>query len=239
MTIESDLDDEIRNSQAIIYYYRLEAINLNYYIFQKNFNDLKIPIENMKDPQKAIPIWDINKRKELEQVQYEVIRRLLNYIFSAKALVDYTRNLIDDWYANTDFMVEYNAEIKTRFVENELVGFIEDLRNYSAHYSLPITRPSFSITKDNSQNVQFNHSFIMSKSVLLHWKNWDKGKKYLDKSPEDIEIEKFSYEYFNLVDNFDRWLYGKLVKLHKVDLDWVIEKSRQLRSLLDIVYKDK
>lgn len=239
MSVASDLNDEIGNSKAIIYYDRLEAIKLNFYIFQKNFNELKTPIENMKDPKKAIPMWDVNKRSKLELIQYEVIRRLSNYIFSAKALVDYTRNLIDDWYANTDFMVEYNDEIKTRFTGNELVGFIEDIRNYSAHYSLPITFPSFSITKDNSQNMQFKHSFIMSKSVLLQWKNWDKGKRYLDNAPEDIEIEIFSYEYFILVDDFHHWLYKKLSKLHKPDLDWLYEKSEKLRSILGNVYRGK
>ncbi|MHB8136411.1 MAG: hypothetical protein ACYDH1_19550 [Anaerolineaceae bacterium] len=237
MSIESELNNEIRNSQAIIYYDRLEAIKLNFYVFNKNFIELKTPLENMKDPNKSIPLWDVSKRSELEQIQYEVIRRLLNYIFSAKALVDYTRNLINDWYINTDFKKEYDTEIKKRFIENDLCGFMEDLRNYSAHYSLPITRPSFSVINMNSKNQKFEHKFIMSKSVLLRWKNWDKGKKYLNGAPENIEIEIFSYAYFSLIDSFDHWLYRKLVAIHKNDLDWLTDKSQQLHTLVEKSFK--
>lgn len=82
-SIESDLDDEIRNSQGIIYYDRLRAIRLNFYVFDKNFVELKILMEKMKDPKISLPLLDRNKRYELEIFQSEVIRRLLNYIFSA------------------------------------------------------------------------------------------------------------------------------------------------------------
>ncbi|MDP3441377.1 MAG: hypothetical protein Q8T08_00815 [Ignavibacteria bacterium] len=234
MSKESEIDDEIRNSQGRIYYWRLKSLSLNYYVFNKNFEELKIPIENMKDPKNALLAWDIKKRDVLEIVQFEVIRRLLNYIFSAKALVDYTRNLISRWYSNTDFKNDYDKEIQKRFTGNEIAGFIEDLRNYSAHYSLPISRPGFSIMGVNTHNVQIEHYYIMSKSVLLQWDGWtEKGKKFLNHSPEDINIEEFTYKYFTMVEDFEHWLIENLKNLHKTDLDWLYKKSKQLKTLLD------
>ncbi len=236
MSVESDLEEEIQNSQAIIYYGQLESIKLNYFVFKRNFEELRIPLDNMNDLKKGFPLWDVDKRGDLEKIQYEVIRRLFNFLFSSKALVDYTRNSIKEWYKGTDFKKEYDEEISKRFTNNYLVGFIEDLRNYSAHYSLPVSRPRFTISGINTKDFHYQHSFVMSKTILLRWKDWKKGKKFLSNSPEEISIDEFTHDYFKLIDNFESWLYKRIFDLHKEDLEWLSVKNKQLNDLLDKIF---
>jgi len=236
MSVESDLEKEIQNSQAIIYYGRLESIKLNYFVFKRNFEELRIPLKNMNDLEKGFPLWDVDKRGDLENIQYEVIRRLFNFLFSSKALVDYTRNSIKKWYKGTEFKREYDKEILKRFTNNDLVGFIEDLRNYSAHYSLPVSRPRFTLSGINTKDFHYQHSFVMSKTILLRWKGWEKGKNYLNKSSEEISIDEFTHEYFKMIDDFESWLFKRIAELHKKDLEWFYEKSKQLNDLLDKIF---
>jgi hypothetical protein len=237
MSEASDLEDEIRNSQAIIYNSQLNKLSQNYYIFHKNYLELKIPLENIKAPEISLPLWDVEKRSQLDLLQKEVVRRLFNYIISAKAHVDYTRNSITEWYTNTEFKKEYDKEVKARFMDNDLVGFIEDLRNYSSHYSPPIIYQQFTVKNINSHTQVFEHRFLLSKSILLEWESWKKGKLFLDKCDESIDVEKFVDDYFLLIDGFENWLLGRLISLHKKDLDWLEEKSKRLKELLDIIYK--
>lgn len=77
----------------------------------------------------------------------------------------------------------------------------------------------------------------MSKSILLRWKKWGKGKRFLCNSDENIEVESFTYDYFLLIESFNLWLYNKLNSLHKTDLDWLYEKINQLDLLLQEIYK--
>ena len=175
------LDDEIRNSEAIKYYYRIKSLVLNYYVFFRNFVELDTLFNSFNSPMDIIKIWDENQREKLEQTDNEVVRRLLNYVLSAKALIDYTRNSIKTWYSGTDFERNYQKEIESRFVNNELAGFFEDLRIYSSHYSLLITFPQFTISNMNTENQVYEHKFLISKEILMDWKNWTKGKNIYSK----------------------------------------------------------
>lgn len=229
-----NLDQEIRNSNAIIYYYRLETLRLNYFVVNENHRSLKDKLTTFNDPKFLLSAWDVNNRKSLELIQFDIIRRLLNYLSSAMSLKEYTRNLIQEWYKETEIHSDYLEKVKNTFEKVPVVGFVEDLRNYSLHYSLPITFPQFEARIGKNQEVdELKHNFLMDKDSLLKWNNWKpKSKPFLNTQPKEINVEEFIDLYHSIITDFHSWLFDKIRKKHKKELEWLSNKSKELNDII-------
>jgi len=222
--------EQIKNSDAIIFESRLKTLTINYYVFDKNYESLKEPLKMMKDPKVFLKVWDQKNPTKLEIIQYDVVRRLLNYLSSAMSLKEYTRILIEFWYKDTSFEKDYKKEIETRFKGNAVVGFIEELRNYSLHYSLPISFPQFSI---DLHSRAIEHKFLISKKSLLNWSGWKtKARPYLDAQSDEIDMEKLIEKYYEIVSSFHHWLYDQILFIHKDDIEWISGMRKKLSQLL-------
>jgi hypothetical protein len=176
-----------------------------------------------------LKLWGLRNRRKLETVINETLRLLHNYLASAKSLVDQTRVVIRTWYKETEFLKEYEAQIISRFGNNPMTGFIEDLRNFNLHYSIPVTNATFSIQIDKETGLDtFNHSFVLVKSSLLEWSGWtEKGKTFLSASNDEIEIGSLVDGYYEQILDFHSWLVNKLQEIHKEDLAWLAEMSQK------------
>ena len=162
-----------------------------------------------------------------------MVRLVHNYLAAAKTLIDVTRKLINDWYRKTDFIIEYKEQIKARFTDNKLAGFIEDLRNYALHYSLPITSLRITFNNDPLPNEQTERvTFYFEKATLQQWKNWSKGKEYLRIANDEIVIEEFVDKYYQEVLSFHGWMHKRLEEKHKDDLRWLNEMGQRVEELL-------
>jgi len=225
---------EIENSDAIVFESRLRTLRINYFVFEKNYQSLKQPVEMMKDPKVFLEVWDMKNPINLEIVQYDVVRRFLNYLSSAMSLKEYTRILIASWYKKTEFEKDYSNEIEKRFKGNDVVGFIEELRNFSLHYSLPISFPQFSV---DMTSKALDHKFLIDKRSLLNWSGWKtKARPYLDAQGDVIDMEDLVDEYFDIVSSFHNWLYDEISKIHEDDLKWISDKRNRLRQYLPDEY---
>ena len=229
----SDQDDllalakEVNDSDALRYAGRIKTLQVNYYVFNRNYGELKKLIEIKNDPKKMLELWDLRNRNQLEIVINEVLRLFHNFLASAKSLVDQTRVVIRAWYKDTDFLKEYNHQIASRFTNNQTARFIEDLRNYNLHYSLPITNATFTIHNDKETGKSaIDFSFVLVKSGLLEWSGWDKGKAFLSSSNDKIDIGNLASEYYKQILDFHSWLVERLQEIHQEDLLW-LEKMRQ------------
>jgi len=174
------LAQEVHKSNAIKYAGRIETLRTNLFVFNRNYQELKNLIEVGNNQEKMLKLWDLRNRRQLETVINEVLRLLHNFLASAKSLVDQTRVVIRTWYKETEFIKEYKTQVTSRFVNNPMTGFIEDLRNFNLHYSLPITHATFSIQIDKETGYNTtDFSFVLIKTGLLDWSGWEKGKNFL------------------------------------------------------------
>jgi hypothetical protein len=223
------LEEEVINSNAARYQGYIETLNANFYIFSRNYQELTKLLEVTKNEEKMLQIWDLRNRQQLEMLLLEIIRLFHNFLASAKSLVDQTRIVINKRYKDTKFLDEYNKQINSRFVNNPLTGFIEDLRNYNLHYSLPVTNATFSIYKDQKtcQNA-IDYSFVLIKPSLLIWKEWGKGKDFLNEAKDKIDISNLVDEYFKQIFDFHTWLINSLQEIHKDDLLWLAEMRQKI-----------
>jgi len=228
--------NKIKSSKALIFETRLKTLTINFSVFDGNYKSLKKLMEMMKDPDVYMRVWDLDNPTNVELVQYDVVRRLLNYLSSAMSLKEHTRILINSLYQKTEFEAEYKIEIISIFKEKKVVGFIEELRNYSLHYSLPISIPKFSIQMDQDAETKvIEHYFYLDKKKLLEWSSWKaKAKPYLEEQIDEIDVETLIDEYYEIVSSFHNWLYEKIYSIHKNEIDWISKMRNKLRQLGDL-----
>ena len=230
----SEISKRIHASVAYRIYTMLLTLDINFFVFDKNYRDLKLAIDAFSQPEKIHLLFD---QRESQIILYHVVRLVHNYLAAAKTLIDHTRMIINDWYKQTDFLDEYKEQIKTRFTNNELAGFIEDLRNYALHYSLPITGFRIQIIRNPETGEQSERiTFFIEKKCLLEWSNWSKGKGYLQNTDTEIVIEQIVDEYYRQVIDFHGWMHKRLEEMHFTELQGLDRMDKRLKELLKPIY---
>jgi len=229
------LSEEVNNSVAIRISGRLEMLSINFFVFNRNYQELKRIIEGVKKPEQIMRLWDLRNRHELDIVINEVIRLLHNFLASAKSLVEHTRIVISDWYQETEFLKEYETQVASRFVNNPIIGFIEELRNFNLHFSLPITDATLSIQMDkDKRSGTENFSFVIKKYGLLQWSGWtQKGKPFLKASKDEIEIGNLVDDYYQQIMDFHSWMEKRLREIHSEEFAWLSEMNKRIINAMD------
>jgi hypothetical protein len=227
----AEISRRVYASEAYKTYARLLTLDTNFFVFDRNYRDLKLAIHTFSQPERIPLLFD---KRESQIMLCHMVRLVHNYLAAAKTLVDHTRTLVNDWYKRTDFLVEYKEQVKARFADNLLPGFIEDLRNYALHYSLPITGLRLHVTTDPETKTQTERvTFYIERATLLRWSNWSKGREFLQKADKEIGIEQLSDEYFQLVLSFHSWMHQRLEEIHAADLHWLNEMDKRVQDLLE------
>lgn len=233
----AEISHRVYKSDAYKKFKRLLTLDTNFFVFDKNYRDLKLAIEMFSQSERIPLLFD---QRESQIILYHMVRLVHNYLAAAKTLVDHTRILINDWYKQTDFLSEYKEQVKARFANNQLARFIEDLRNYALHYSLPITGLRLQVTTDPETNTQTERvTFYIEKATLLRWSNWSKGKEFLRKADKEIVIEQLVDEYYQQVFSFHSWMHQRLEEIHAADIHWLNEMGQQIEELLKPLRSEK
>jgi len=217
-----EIQDEVMNSEAYKIYRRLERLHINFEIFRRNYEEFKSLLVKLEDTEKFLQLWQPRNRKQLEIVLIEITRHLFNVVASAKSFVDYTRNIISGNYSGTEFYQMYKKEVSKRFINNSMIHFVEDLRNYSIHYSFPLASARVNARSDfKNKGVLIHHNIILDKNDLLKWSNWQKGKTFLKTASEQIIVDDLMGNYFKAISNFFIWTMEQLKSLHSEELVWL------------------
>ena len=227
------LTNQILRSEAHKTYNRIKALTFPYKVFKGNYYELHQLLGNLIKPEVFFRWAGTEHPKERETVLLEIARCLLNYVASASALVDHTRNFIDKYDANSMLVVAYNERKRNDFVDQGLPQFVHGLRNHASHALLPVPFDNLQASRANLDD-EFSTEIIiaLSKTSLLRWPKWNSAAKvYLAKLDENINLVNVTNEYFSLVTNFHVWLHNMLAEYHKTDLDWYMSKRLELKKL--------
>jgi len=224
------LAQEVHNSFAAKVSGRLETLRINFYVFDRNYQELIRILEGIKNTEVWFKIWDPKNPEALDILLCETARLLQNFLASAKALVEHTQIVISSWYKSTEFLDEYHCQVTTRFRNNPLIGFVEELRNFGLHYSIPVTNANLElkIAEDRSSTTA-DFSLVLEKSILLEWSRWTrKGKAYLSTAPDSIDIGVIARDYYQMIKDFHFWMYERLRSLHASELAWLDEMRKRI-----------
>lgn len=230
-----ELSRQVYESEAFQIYARFVTLTTNYFVFDRNQQEMMKLLAAMQQPSNVRRLWDHDNRRELHVVLRELTRLLLNLVASATSLVAHTRRLIDSWYGDTEFKGEYEQQVEERFTGNPTVGFVEDLRNYAVHYRLPTMTAVLEFTTDpQTQEAVPVHRIVLDKTSLLEWSGWKrrKGKPYLETADDPIALRKVIEEYSQDVRSFHQWMHKRLRELHAAELAWLEEMRQRISESL-------
>jgi len=180
-----------------------------WYVFEENYKDLR----------ESLTSTTFTDAKEFDLVLKRFSRLLHNFLAAAMMLRDVTRALKAG--QSQEFQEDYQKEISSRFVGNHLNLFVENLRNYSLHYRLPIGGIMTEFKADpQTGNLFLDDSFFyLDKNLLEKWNNWEKGKVYLASADENIKIIDLIDAYFISIMEFQWWLRKYYSNAHRAELE--------------------
>ncbi|SES79893.1 hypothetical protein SAMN05421676_101481 [Salinibacillus kushneri] len=203
---------------------------MSYRIFQVNQIELsKLLDEYASNSDLALSLS--SNREKLDDLFREITRLLHNFLAAAKTLVDHTRVFYNEEYKGTEFEKDYNSKIKGNFIDIPISKFVQDLRNYILHKTLPIAGATLSF----NMGAGISHSITLDAKSLKEWDKWtSKSKEYLESIPEDRIILKDVVDgYANQVTEFYSWFGDKQKEIHSKD----IEELHKLQAKQKELYK--
>lgn len=211
------INNEIKKTEGWRIYKKIENLQVSKYVFDRNHDELYQTINLfMTDWEKALQSFKASQEKGAKIFLNEISRLLLNYLSSAKTLIDHTRKLYQEEYKNLSFSKVYQNKINETFAESPLAKFIQDLRNYSLHRSIPISGFSYDIVSTNKDSEKV----YLVKKNLLEWNGWTtKAKEFLDTSNEEIILLQLINKYTKKIKEFHEWFHNKQKEIHKKEFD--------------------
>ncbi|MBD2625863.1 hypothetical protein [Trichormus variabilis] len=197
-----------------------ELINYSFYIFEHNFIEFETAIDIYTEElySQDIKAFDLRNRhiqaQKFEEVKRETARLLHNYLASWYSLKQQTyaaENSLDKSLTNDSLILEIKSKKEQMFTDNPENTFLQDLRNYIQHRSLPLIETKNSIGFKIGQDINIDHSLYLDTNKLLQWDKWTKdSKQYLSEHSEKIPIKQTIKSNFAHIQNFYQWLSGRL-----------------------------
>lgn len=205
-----------------IYQTRSKYIELKHtrYIFARNYQELRAFLSNSQEEWLNSLGNDSAKRHQL----LETARLVHNFVASAMMLKDHSNRVAEKVFSDKPLKM-YEKKATETFRDNTTCGFIQELRNYTLHRNLPITGLSVHLSNITQSATTY---LFLDKSALLEWSKWQaKGKIFLKNQPDEIPIEGFSTEYYEIVRDFHKWMETHFESVY----------SKELKSLFEIINK--
>lgn len=215
--------DIIQQSPELEIYKNLQALQASYRIFDGNFHELIKYLEHLKEPKEALAIYSYNNREKINILIDETSRLFHNFLTSAKSLVDHTRVIIQRLYSDEDeFSQEYELKKNADLANNTVQKFVQKLRNYIQHYTLPI--PALNISFGD--NIDF--SIKIDVKELKKWKKWGDSESYLKTLGDSFSLVDLVNEYYVIIKKFYVWLSERQHNIHQQDLEHLRKMQEEL-----------
>jgi hypothetical protein len=215
---------------------RAHAHTFSLNIFQMNAHELMEASRRMRDPDQGLSLMLEKNREAGRQAHRELNRHVHNFAASALTLVEHTRIMMREHYADTEFHKAYEDEVAMVFVNEPVANFVQGLRNYMVHKGLPNSHMFLSFKSDpnatDGSGTQ-ETGVRYDTASLLEWPRWKPpARKYLNDSGEHLDVHRFAEAYLVLVNRFYAWLDSTLQDHHKADLEELGELNQRLLQIL-------
>ncbi len=171
-------------------------------IFRRNGEEALAYEARLNSPAGLVAFWSAPTDAPPAQAFRTPARLLHNFLASAGTLTDHTRNHVRRCYENHSFWQTYQSEVRSVFGESDLAQFIQDLRNFTLHHSLPITNATLSWGQDRPTT----HRFQLDNARLLRSFQWkQRARQFIDEQGDRFAIFPSVAEYMELVAAFHVW----------------------------------
>jgi len=195
----------------------IEVTSYTFYIFKQNFIDFEKAVDayTEKIDQQGVTAFDLrirqNQIQTFELFRKESARLLHNYLSAWFSLREQTY-AAEKALAGTPLLSEIKLKKGEMFNDNSENSFIQGLRNYIQHRSLPLIQSKSSVSFEFGQpDFEIDHSLYLDTTELVKWDGWQiPAKQYLDDNPEKIPIKETVKRNFSHIESFNLWLIQRL-----------------------------
>ncbi|MGL4497887.1 MAG: hypothetical protein ACRCU2_02400 [Planktothrix sp.] len=222
---------QLQASSQMEIYRNLQALRASYLVLQKNYDELVSHLDHLNDPRESLLKYSHVQKENLNLLIEESSRLFHNFLASAKSLVDHTRAIINRLYSKNEvkkeykeFKKEYDKKLAADIANHPVQKFVQNLRNYTQHYTLPIPSLQIEFGQDIKMGVR------LDVEILKQWDKWDSiSRAYLEDLGDSLCLISLSTEYFFLVQGFYQWLTERQAQIHKSDLEYLQKMNDELR----------
>ncbi|MEZ8542053.1 hypothetical protein AB6C74_04365 [Vibrio splendidus] len=187
-------------------------------LFESNYNELMSVLDFMCNERVGLELFAIVNRWKLQECQTHLGFKLHNYVCAAKSLVDHSRVLYRRVYEKQSIDFEdYEAEVKSRFEENELSKFVEFLRTYAQHEKLPTISSGFSFDSKSDEGFVFTVS-LDSAELLCSSSIKSLPKKFIREQGDSIDVKSVLTRYHQQIRDFYEWVKERQSDIHREDI---------------------
>jgi hypothetical protein len=158
-------------------------------------------------------IQNVHSPDVREEFQAETVQRLHNYVAGTMTVVDHSRRIMR---GRSGPMSEEFASKKEKLLANSELSFVQDLRNFTLHRSLPQLAHTLSINDVNTPEQQFTSEVELSVAELLAWHGWSSSsRRFLKGQGEAVVLRPVIRLHGELVVAINTWLHDELARVNK------------------------
>jgi hypothetical protein len=204
----------------------VSALGQTEYILERNFSELQLAIQYYEN--NFLTLWNRDNRLQMIGFVREFARVFHNYLSSVYTLIGHTRVFLKH-LGNQTFNSEYEKR-KQDLLNNNVIAFTKDLRDYGQHYGMSMFAASLQLEKVT--NFEPSLTMNLQKKELLKWDGWtQQAKAYLSKQPDGIDIKIVTNEYQLDIRKFYEWFHRRLSELYSSEIAEYIETLKEFHAV--------
>jgi len=227
--------DALRSNQQLWdVHFAVGIMQINYLVFRRNYEELDRIYETFNQPAnfRELALQTDQAQRIVQETILEFTRALHNYLASAKMLVDVTRRWVRQRFEASEFLEQYQTEVRDRFASNVQAQFLEDLRNFTLHRSLPLSIPELRMQQVSDKRLRSSLGIVLLKDYLLEWDEWSElGAMQIQMAFEgEIDIVTVCNQYYENVTQFNQWLFWNVRRLYEAEIAQINSVIEHLRA---------
>lgn len=186
----------------------IEEIDRALFVLEGNYSGLRGIIAKFGQRETFV-YFDVRNRDDLERYLLEITRHIHNFVSASMTLVDHSRRVMREYYESDDFLAEYEDRIGREVGANGLTQFIQGLRNFTLHRSIP---PIAAVLDLNA----ISHKLVLDRDALLLWDGWKAvAKQYLADAIGDVDLATVVDGYMEVIRSLHDWRYKRQCEIHR------------------------
>ena len=139
-------------------------------------------------------------------------------------LVEHTRIYVRQKYKGHYFWDEYQDRVRQDFGTWPLSHFVQDLRDYFVHRTVPLTSAHLSQKEPPTINLH--------PGQMQDWDRWSPlARQFIAEEGGPLQLESLIDSYEERVARFYRWLEDRIRTIHKSELDDYWRMGKELERM--------
>jgi hypothetical protein len=179
-------------------------------VFVQNLSELLALLERASTDSKLAfeLIQNVRPPHIREKFHADTTQRLHNYVAGTMTLVDHSRRIMR---RRTGQVAEEFEQRKIELLKNPEVGFIQDLRNFLLHRTLPFFAHTLSMANVNTPQQTMTSEVELSVVELTEWDRWSSSsRRYLESLGEVVTLRPLIKHHGHLIVEINNWLHDAL-----------------------------